>query len=58
VLYPHRDELHERKSVFGIIDTVQGLRWMFLSNLRGYIPLLLRSAGRRFYKSVLPGSHK
>src|SRR5438045_410028 len=38
VLYPHRDELHEREPVFWIIDTVQGLRWIFLSNVHGYMP--------------------
>ena len=38
MLYPHRDELHERESVFGIIDTVRGPRWTFLSNLHVYIP--------------------
>src|SRR5437868_5516315 len=43
VLYPHRNELHEREPVFGIIDTVQGLRRIFLCNLHGYVPLCCAS---------------
>src|SRR5438477_10582516 len=51
VLYPHRDELHERESVFGIIDTVRGLPRIFLCNLHGLYPLFLSSAEGDFIRS-------
>src|SRR5437016_13718880 len=38
VLYTHRVELHERGTVFGLLDTVRGLRRIFLCNLHCYIP--------------------
>ena len=36
VLDPHRDELHKRKFVFGIVDLIQGPSVRFVFNLDGH----------------------